>query len=172
MDAGIWLVSFWFIWVESFRKSFLKNEGFDVHHSLETTKPNCFCWIRNLVVLITHFNTTPAGVQRRKRTDLSCCLDGTDSGAQIQDTHLLFFVFAQPVWRHFRMMGGVYDGRCFSKNVESKEGKGCLEIRLVCLVHAFEPCRSWSFLGSFLLSSLFWAPPRLGVCLAKSDHNQ
>lgn len=57
---GCWdLIGFFLIHLSRiFQKVFFEKWRFDVHHSLETTKPNCFCWIRNLVFLITRFNTT------------------------------------------------------------------------------------------------------------------
>lgn len=165
MDAGIWLVSFWFIWVESFRKSFFEKWRFDVHHSLETTKPNCFCWIRNLVFLITRFNTT---LHNEEFGPTNAAW--TEQIVAPKSKILTCFFFGPARLEAFDDDGRFLWWEVLKKNVGSKEGKGCLFPP--CLFSACLSMCSWSFLGSFLLSSLFWAPPRLGVSLAKSNQKQ
>ena len=169
MGAGIWLVSFWFIWVESFRKFFLKNEG--LMSIIPWKQPSPIAVVGSLnLVFSSPISTQPCTYEEFGPT---CHAAWTEQIVAPKSKILTcFFFWPSPfggIWRWWEvfMMGGFSKTK---KHVGSKEGKGCLFSP--CLFSACLSTCSWTFLGSFLLSSLFWAPPRLGVCLAKSDQNQ
>ena len=157
MDAGIWLVSFWFIWVESFRKSFLKNEGLMSIIPWKQPSPIAVVGLEPRV-LITHFNTTlhvtwkyKPGIWQRCHNEgngPTCHAAWTEQIVAPKSKILTccFCCWPSPFLEAFHD-----DGRFFNDGRFFQEGKGCLEIRLCLFSACLWTMCSWKLpLGSFL----------------------